>query len=76
MRRVIDEPDRREELERELEPLYRGLAAAPAAASMKAALKLLGREVGEPRLPLVAPNDSELASIRQGLEARGLLETV
>ncbi|MGI8749349.1 MAG: 4-hydroxy-tetrahydrodipicolinate synthase [Thermoleophilaceae bacterium] len=76
MRRMIDEPELRAELERELLPFYGALSVAPAAASVKAALGLLGRDVGEPRLPLVPPSESELSAIRQGLEARGLLETV
>jgi 4-hydroxy-tetrahydrodipicolinate synthase len=76
MRRIIDEPELRAELERELLPFYGALSVAPAAASVKAALGLLGRDVGEPRLPLVPPNETELASIRLGLEARGLLERV
>ncbi len=76
MRRMIDEPDRREELERELLPFYAALSVAPAAASVKAALRMLGRDVGDPRLPIVAPTQSELTAIRQGLEARGLLERV
>lgn len=76
MRRMIDEPDRRHEIQDGLKPLYEALAVAPLAASVKAALKLLGRDVGDPRLPLVAPDPEEVAAIRAGLEAQGLLERV
>jgi 4-hydroxy-tetrahydrodipicolinate synthase len=76
MRRVIDEPDRRSELEAELAPLYRALSVVPAAVAIKAALGLLGRDVGEPRLPYVAADQDELATIRGALETQGLLERV
>jgi 4-hydroxy-tetrahydrodipicolinate synthase len=76
MRRVIDEPDRRAELEAELAPLYEALSVVPAAVGMKAALGLLGRDVGEPRLPYVAADEDELATIRAALESQGLLERV
>ena len=55
MRRMIDEPDHRHEIQDGLKPLYEALSVAPLAASIKAALKLLGRDVGSPRLPLVEP---------------------
>jgi 4-hydroxy-tetrahydrodipicolinate synthase len=76
MRRVIDEPDHRAELEAELAPLYQALSVVPAAVAIKAALGLLGREVGEPRLPYVAADEDELATIREALESQGLLERV
>jgi 4-hydroxy-tetrahydrodipicolinate synthase len=76
MRRMIDEPDRRTEIGESLLPLYEALSVAPAAASVKAALRLLGHEVGAPRLPLVEPDQADIATIRSGLEAHGLLERV
>jgi 4-hydroxy-tetrahydrodipicolinate synthase len=76
MRRVIDEPGHRAEIEAELAPLYRALSVVPAAVAIKAALALLGREVGEPRLPYVAADQDETATIRAALEAQGLLERV
>ena len=39
---------------------------------VKAALNLLGHEVGGVRLPLVEATDDELAEIRSGLERAGL----
>ena len=71
MRRVIDEPDHRAELEAELAPLYQALSVVPAAVAIKAALGLLGRDVGEPRLPYVAADQDELATIRGGPRVAG-----
>jgi 4-hydroxy-tetrahydrodipicolinate synthase len=76
MRRVIDEPGQRAQIEEELAPLYQALSVVPAAVAIKAALALLGREVGEPRLPYVPADGDEVATIRAALEAQGLLERV
>jgi 4-hydroxy-tetrahydrodipicolinate synthase len=76
MRRMIDEPDNRHQIQEQLKPLYEALAVAPLAASVKAALGLLGRDVGGPRLPLVALDEAELSTIRAALESHGLLERV
>lgn len=76
MRRMIDEPDNRHEIQDGLKPLYEALSVAPLAASVKASLQLLGRDVGGPRLPLVEPNSDELAVLRSALESQGLLERV
>ncbi len=75
MRRVVDGPDHVGE-EKALLPLYRALSVAPAASSMKAALKLLGHDTGRPRLPLVEPDADEVEVIRAALESQGLLERV
>jgi 4-hydroxy-tetrahydrodipicolinate synthase len=40
---------------------------------VKAACNMIGLEVGEPRLPLVPPTESEAATIRAALEGAGLL---
>ena len=73
MRRMVDEPGRRAEIERDLAPLYDALGVAPACVTTKAALRLLGHAVGGVRLPMVDVDESELATIRAALEARGLL---
>lgn len=73
MRRVVDGDAGAEE---PLLPLYKALSVAPAASSMKAALKLTGRDVGTPRLPYVEPDPDEVDTIRAALEAQGLLERV
>jgi len=73
MRRMVDEPERRREIDASLKDVYRDLAVAPAACSLKAALKLTGFNVGVPRLPYVEPDPSELAVIEAMLERHGLL---
>jgi len=42
---------------------------------IKAALNLTGHEVGGYRLPMVEPDENELAQIRSCLERAGLLAT-
>lgn len=74
MRRMVDEPGARHEVDASLRDVYRDMAVAPAACSCKAALNLIGVEVGEPRLPYVPLDDSELAVIRALLERHGLLQ--
>lgn len=58
-----------------LEVLSLCAAMAPlgGVAFSKAALGLVGRGVGEPRLPVVAPDAGQLAALRSVLVARGLL---
>jgi 4-hydroxy-tetrahydrodipicolinate synthase len=75
MRRMVDEPERRREIHESLGDVYRDMAIAPAACSVKAALNLLGVEVGEPRLPYVPLDEDEIAVIRALLERHGLLQT-
>jgi 4-hydroxy-tetrahydrodipicolinate synthase len=74
MRRMVDEPERRREIDASLRDVYRDLAIAPAACSLKAALNLLGLDVGAPRLPYVELDESELAVIRGMLERHGLVD--
>ena len=74
MRRMVDEPERRHEIHASLADVYRDMAIAPGACSCKAALNLIGVEVGGPRLPYVALDESETAVIRALLERHGLLQ--
>jgi 4-hydroxy-tetrahydrodipicolinate synthase len=74
MRRMIDEPGRRAEIAGSLEPLLEALAVAPPVVAVKAALGLLGHDVGGVRLPMVEASEDEVAHIRTALEARHLLE--
>ncbi len=74
MRRMLDEPEQRRELDASLQDVYRDLAIAPAACSLKAALNLLGLDVGAPRLPYVELDDDELAIVRSMLERHGLMQ--
>jgi len=75
MRRMVDEPDGRREIDAGLRDLYEALGVAPNPIGIKAALKLLGHDVGGLRLPMVEADEHELAVIRGGLERHGLLAT-
>ncbi len=74
-RRMVDEPEHRHEIDAALRDVYRDMAIAPAACTNKAALNLLGLDVGIPRLPYVDLDDSELATVRGLLERHGMLTT-
>jgi 4-hydroxy-tetrahydrodipicolinate synthase len=75
-RRMVDEPDRRREIDDSLKDVYQDLAVAPLACSTKAALNLLGLEVGGPRLPYVELDERELGVVRGMLERHGLLQAL
>jgi 4-hydroxy-tetrahydrodipicolinate synthase len=75
MRSMVEEPERRREIDAGLQDVYRDLSVAPAACSLKAALKLTGFDVGTPRLPYIEPDPAELAVIEAMLERHGLLRS-
>jgi 4-hydroxy-tetrahydrodipicolinate synthase len=75
MHRMVDEPERRREIDQSLKDAYRDLTIAPLACSVKAALNLLGIRVGAPRLPYVELDEQETATVRELLERHGLLQT-
>jgi 4-hydroxy-tetrahydrodipicolinate synthase len=75
MRRMVDEPQRRREIDQSLGDVYRDLSVAPLACSVKAALNLLGFGVGAPRLPYVELDERETDVVRAMLERHGLLQT-
>ena len=75
MRRIVDEPERRREIDESLHDVYDVLSIAPLACSIKAALGLLGLRVGAPRLPYVELDESETALVRGMLERHGMLAT-
>jgi len=75
-RRMVDEPDRRREIDAGLADLFQALAVAPNPIGIKAALNLLGHDVGGLRLPMVEADERELGVIRAALERHGLLTTV
>ncbi len=58
MRQMVDEPDRRREIDDSLTDVYRDLTVAPLACSVKSALRLIGLDVGAPRLPYVELDDA------------------
>ncbi len=77
MRSMIDEPGRRREIAESIEDVVRVLnTVAPAPATVKAALNMLGHRLGSPRLPLVPASDEEVDTIRVALERHGLLSAV
>ncbi|HKG39863.1 MAG TPA: 4-hydroxy-tetrahydrodipicolinate synthase [Conexibacter sp.] len=75
-RRMVDEPDNRRAIHDELGDLFEALAVVPNPIGIKAALNLLGHDVGGLRLPMVEADEQELATIRAALEHYRLLATV
>jgi len=73
MRRMVDEPERRAEIDASLQDVYETLFLTANPTCTKAALNLLGREVGGLRLPLVEASAEETAAVREMLERHGLL---
>jgi 4-hydroxy-tetrahydrodipicolinate synthase len=73
MRRMVDEPGERAAIDASLRELYAALSMTTNPIMVKAALNLLGRRVGAPRLPLVPADPSETAVMRTALENLGLL---
>jgi 4-hydroxy-tetrahydrodipicolinate synthase len=58
----------------ELQPLFKTMMTLTASPiPVKAAMNMIGVQVGEPRLPLVPPTDEESKIIRSTLERYGLL---
>lgn len=76
MRRIIDEPESRREIEDGLRDLYEALTVTTNPIPVKAALNLAGHDVGGLRLPLVEATDEEKAAIRAALERHHLLAAV
>jgi len=65
--------ERAQEVDAALAPAYELLKVAPNPIAIKAALHLLGHDVGGHRLPLVPATDDEVARVRGCLERLGLL---
>ena len=61
------------QIDEELEPVYELLKVQTNPIAIKAALNLLGHDVGGLRLPLVEANEGEIARVRDCLERLGLL---
>jgi 4-hydroxy-tetrahydrodipicolinate synthase len=70
------EHDLARELDRELAPAIELLRVVGNPIAIKAALNILGHEVGGHRLPLVDPTEDELARVRDCLARLGLLAPV
>ena len=74
MRRMVEEPERRAEIDASLRDVYETLFLTSSPTCTKAALSLLGHDVGGLRLPLVEATEQELAAVRSMLVRHGLLE--
>jgi 4-hydroxy-tetrahydrodipicolinate synthase len=68
--------DEAKRIDEELEPAYELLSVVTGPIQIKAALNMLGHDVGGVRLPLVEASDEEQAQIRSCLEQLKLLEPV
>src|SRR5271156_3254510 len=73
MRRMVDEPELRAEIDASLRDVYETLFMTASPTPTKAALNMLGHDVGGLRLPLVAATDREQAAVRAMLERHHLL---
>jgi 4-hydroxy-tetrahydrodipicolinate synthase len=73
MRRMVDEPERRHEIDASLRDVYETLFMTASPTCTKAALSLLGLCSPAVRLPIVEATEHELATVRTVLERHGLL---
>jgi 4-hydroxy-tetrahydrodipicolinate synthase len=72
-RRMVEEPERRAEIDASLRDVYETLFLTSSPTCTKAALNLLGHDVGGVRLPIVEATPEETKTIRAMLERHGLL---
>jgi 4-hydroxy-tetrahydrodipicolinate synthase len=73
MRRMVDEPERRAEIDASLRDVYETLFMTASPTCTKAALNMLGHKAGGLRLPLIEAEEHELAAVRAMLLRHGLL---
>ena len=73
MRRMVDEPAHRAEIDASLRNVYETLFMTASPTCTKAALNLLGLRAGATRLPIVDATEQETAAVRTMLERHGLL---
>ena len=74
MRRMVDEPAHRAEIDASLQDVYETLFLTSSPTCTKAALNLLGHDVGGVRLPMVEATPDELDAVRVMLQRHGLLD--
>jgi 4-hydroxy-tetrahydrodipicolinate synthase len=74
MRRMVDEPDNRAEIDASLRDVYETLFLTASPTCTKAALNMLGIRAGGLRLPMVEADEGEKAAVRAMLERHGLLQ--
>jgi len=65
--------DRTDAIDRDLQPLYDALSITTNPIPLKAALNLLGHDVGGLRLPLVEADAAQTATLQAALEQAGIL---
>lgn len=75
MRRLVDEPGRRREIDAELRDVYDAMGVTTNPIPVKAALEMLGFQVGGLRLPLIEADDAQREVVRTSLERHGLLQS-
>jgi len=73
MRRMVDEPEHRAEIDASLQDVYETLFLTSSPTCTKAALNMLGHDVGGVRLPMVEATPEETEIVRAMLERHGLL---
>jgi 4-hydroxy-tetrahydrodipicolinate synthase len=73
MRRMVDEPERRADIDASLRDVYETLFMTASPTCTKAALNLLGHDAGGLRLPLVEATEEEVQVVRAMLARHGLL---
>jgi 4-hydroxy-tetrahydrodipicolinate synthase len=76
MRRMFDEPAERPAIHAALRHVFAAMFCTASPIPVKAALNLLGHDVGGLRLPLIEADDHELGMVRGALLRQGLLEKV
>jgi 4-hydroxy-tetrahydrodipicolinate synthase len=72
MRAMLDEPERRADIDASLQDVYGTLFLTASPTCTKAALNMLGHDVGGLRLPLVEATAEEAEIVRAMLERHGL----
>ncbi len=76
MKRIVEEPEARQEVHASLVDAFRALTVTTNPMPIKAALRMAGHRVGGFRLPMVDLSDEEAAEVRAMLERYGLLSAV
>jgi 4-hydroxy-tetrahydrodipicolinate synthase len=76
MRRIVDEPEQRAEIEDGLRDLYKAMSVTTNPIPVKTAMNMIGLDAGPLRLPLVEASEEERAVIREALERHNLLAAV
>jgi 4-hydroxy-tetrahydrodipicolinate synthase len=74
MRRIVDEPDSRHEIHDAWRDLFKAMFVTSSPIPVKAALNMIGVEVGGLRLPMVEASEGEKSVIREVLQRLGVLQ--